>query len=184
MGNSDTSANRARRSERVEIDALTAQSLDDAAREYTAARALAIQALRRLVLSAIAVGVAVTKARPNIRGPFAKWCLQHCRVFHPAKMRGVCAMAGRTHLAGLAETWQLRMLGVVQTVHHSVRPEAQKRVVKPMSFISHVTRTREGVAKLIEQKGGIQNLTTEEKGVIERQLGSLDDVRRQLSHGR
>lgn len=160
-----------------EISVGLAIDLDVKYRQYIAARAMASQALHRLMISVFALAASITETRADIRMPFAKWCLKYCTSFDPKAAKVVCSVANRTFNKDAIETWQLRLMGVVATVHHSSKPKSQKRRHKPTSWLSYISKTREEINKVIERAGGVHKLSDMERDGIHRQLASLDGLK-------
>lgn len=163
-----------------EIDEQFGRQLDDAYREYVAARAITIGALRRLMQATAKLATLISIIRGDIRWPFVRWCNTYSKVFDPRVARTVCAVANRAHSKVSVETWQLRLLGVVETVHHAHRQRALKRRHKGTSWLSYISRAQEEVHKIIERAGGAQNIPISQRAAINRQLQSFDGIRKKL----
>jgi hypothetical protein len=164
-----------------EIDEQLGRQLDDAYRAFVAARAQAIKAISHMMITTFNLARCIGNARADLRMSFSRWCLKYCGVFDVRVVRPVCAVAHRTHAEDSVETWQLRLLGLTATIHHSERPLSQQRKHKRTSWLSYISKSHEELCKMIERAGGVDKIPTAERQAILRQLGTLDRFKLQLN---
>jgi hypothetical protein len=158
-----------------------ASDLDAAYRRWKGTQTIAKTSIQRLLSETVALAGAISLVKGNVRGSFVQWCRRHCRSFNPNDGRVVCAVAEKKPNLSRAETWQLRLLGIITPIHHSVRPMAAKRKVKPASWIGSVIATKDKIRKLVTQAGGAENLDPEMRSILDRHLQSVADLRREIS---
>lgn len=108
----------------------------------------------------------------------AWWFKTYCPNLNYAKLKKFESIAKRTGDINMIQSWQLRLLGLVSTIHHKDKIIKKKRVTRPKkkSWVYHVSKGHEGLIKQIEQMGGLDKLTEEEKESISSQFGSLGDI--------
>ena len=98
-------------------------------------------------------------------------------------VKRLASLATRTKDPDVVESWQLRLLGIVSSVHHAKKPVVggrQKRRHKPKSFTFYFNKAQENLAKTIEQMGGIDSLSADDKQRLTDQFGPFADTLRKL----
>lgn len=161
-----------------------AKRLDRCYQQWLGARAVAKNSLHALLRVTAVLATEIVATRGSIRGSFAKWCRVHCRSFDPNLGRAACTVAGRFKTIDRSiriETWWLRLLGVVQSIHHVDLPKAEKARPKSSSWISSVTAVRDKINKMFDQHGGSEKMDDTTRAAIRRQLGTLDTLKAKVS---
>ena len=112
------------------------------------------------------------------------WLNTYCPKVDHVKIKRFMSIANRTtNPDELPQSWQLKLYGLITTVHHKNRTTARKstRKKKEKSFIFYIGKGQNLLIKKIEQMGGIDNLTREQKESLLQQFGETGDVLRRLS---
>ena len=156
------------------------RALDSKYLAWMEARRQVTESLQKLMTATRDLAGAIQAAQSDLRLPFSVWCRKHSRKFDVMVSKTVCGVAHRTRNEGDVETWQLRMLGVVRTIHHAERPQAQVRRNKPTSWLTHINRTHAELGKLFERVGGVEKMPTEERLAILRQVQSFSNLTAKL----
>jgi hypothetical protein len=81
------------------------------------------------------------------------------------------------------QSWQLRLFGLLVTVHHRDRKQVEKKRTsrkKDKSFMFFLGKGHSLLVKQIEQMGGIESLDEEQREAILQQFGPTADVLRKL----
>jgi hypothetical protein len=157
------------------------QQLDQRYQEWVNARGQVIGVLKMLLRSTLELSMAINEAKADLRLPFRVWCARYCSKFNVAITEAVCDVGARTvQTNGHVETWQLRRLGIVSSVHHVDRPVRHTRRRRPLTWLTYVNRTHEELGKLFERAGGPQKLPSDERTAISRQIASFNNLARKL----
>lgn len=93
------------------------------------------------------------------------------------------SIASRTPSGSVSmQSWQMRLYGLVTTIHHSDKPlkKRARRVNREKSFVFYLGKGQELLAKKIEQMGGIDALTEDEKKTLTAQFGPMADTLKKL----
>lgn len=157
-----------------------ARELDSSYRRFVASKALAGQALRNLIQTTRELAKQVAETRALVRGPFGKWCVRFCKVFNPVVAKAVSSVASQT-VGDKVESWQLRILGVLHTVHHNARPKSATIKATASGWMTHMTKATADLTRMIERAGGIDNMETHERAAISRQFGQIDKLRDRIT---
>lgn len=120
--------------------------------------------------------------RDSNRSRMAWWVKTYSPSVNYAKLKVMESVGSRTGDDRSLYSWQARMLNIITPVHHSEKPVARTvgKKVKPKSWIYYVGKGHEGMIKQIEQMGGMENLTEDERNSILAQFGGLGKVLVQL----
>jgi hypothetical protein len=115
--------------------------------------------------------------RDGNAGRIGWWLGKYSPAVDHMETRRIKSLASRTQNMEHVESWQLRILGMVSSVHHKdkpLSPSRTKRRFKQKSWIYHVGKAQDEIAKQIKQLGGVDALTEEER---ERFAAQLEPVR-------
>lgn len=159
------------------LDNELAGQLTPAYLRWQGAKARASLALRELIQATVDLGKVFAEVKQSIRLPFGRWCKSNCPRVNPKVVQMVAGVAGRTHKVDEAETWQLRLLGVVKTIHHSVRPLGDKRKTPKTSWLGYAGKFKEEAGKILAQGANADPLA---KAAMRRQIDSLEELKKKL----
>ena len=107
------------------------------------------------------------------------WIKKHAPAIDHAIVKKLSSLAGRTHNPELIQSWQLRLLGLVNPVHHADKPKVkrrQQRRHKEKSWVYHLSKGQEALSKQIDRMGGMGKLTEEQREQMVEQFGSFADT--------
>ncbi len=135
--------------------------------------------LVELIQECIEFNVVFESVLQNNTSRVGWWIKKNTPAIDHAIVKKITSLAGRTHNPELIQSWQLRLLGLVNPVHHTDKPKTkrrQQRRHKEKSWVYHLSKGQEALSKQIDRMGGMDELSEDQKEQMVDQFGSFADT--------